>query len=65
MGVSLADVIVYRLPTIPHFTTIVINFHEARDRASEVDADHTGPGSDLREVGPVLMAYAMKKKKKL
>ena len=65
MGVSLTDVTAYRLPTIPHFTTIVVDLHETRDRASEIDADNTGPSSDLREVGPVLMAHTLDRTKKL
>ena len=65
MGVSLADVAVYRLPTIAHFTTIITNLVKVRDRASEVDADHTGPSSDLVEVGPILVAYTLDRFKKL
>ena len=65
MSVSLGDVTVYRLPTIPHFTTIVVNLHKTRDRASETDADHTGPSSNLREVGPILIVYALDHSKKL
>ena len=65
MGVSLADVTVHRLPTIPHFTTIIPDLHKTRDRAGEVDADHTGPSSDLREVGPILVSYTLDRSKKL
>ena len=64
MGAFLTSITVCRLPPIPHLTPVGMNLDKMRDRASKVDVDHTRPGGNLGNVGPMLVTHIMNRAQK-
>lgn len=59
MGALFTDVATHRLPTIPHLTTVSVDFHETRNGTIRIDAHYTRPSGSLRKTGPTLVTDVM------